>query len=78
MIPETYYWQTEIEHRDNIHTLTAYLDWHLPDNFEVVEHEETFAIIKDKKDGVNYGVYASGNGDFFNHKVEFELMEQKQ
>lgn len=71
---ETYYWQTEKEHRDNMQTMSEYLDWHLPVGFEVIEHDGTFAIIKNKA-GVSYGCHASGNGDSFNHKIEFELME---
>ena len=77
MIPETYYWTTDYQHSNNTHTMTEYLEDYLPKGFEILEADDSMAIIQ-SKDGVKYGCHASGNGDFFNHKVEFELMEQKQ
>lgn len=67
---ETYYWETEYEHCDNTNTMTDYLEYHLPKGFEILEAEDSMAIIK-SKDGVKYECHASGNGDTYSHCVEF-------
>lgn len=66
---ETYRWHTEECHPDNIYTMLIFLDYHLPDDFEVVLFDGTYAEIK--RNGFMYEVHASGDGDSFNHKVEF-------
>lgn len=68
---ETFYWSTEYAHRDNTHTMTEYLDQHLPLDFTIVYQDGTMAEIRNKNSGLNYGVHASGAGGSFNHKVEF-------
>jgi len=73
---ETFYWVTIKEHGDNSRTMNDYLDNYLPSNFEVLEQDGTYAEIKDNNNDKIYGVHASGNGDFFNHKVEFELINK--
>ena len=70
---ETYYWSTKEEHFDNSETMDDYLSGHLPDGFEVLVNEGTYAEIRDKK-GIVWGLSALGNGDFRNHKVEFEKL----
>jgi len=70
---ETYYWTTEEYHPDNSFTMNDYLNNHLPNNFAVRHNEGTYAEIESFS-GERYGVHASGNGDSFNHKVEFDLL----
>ena len=67
---ETYYWKTLDYHHDNSFTMDDYLRFHLPGNTEVIMIDGSYAEIKymDKK----YALHASGNGDSYNHKVEFE------
>lgn len=70
---ETHYWSTKQEHFDNSETMDDYLSNHLSGDFEVLANEGTYAEIRDEK-GIVWGVSASGNGDFRNHKVEFEKL----
>lgn len=70
---ETYYWNTENHHCDNSETMNDYLENHLPDNSEVTAQDGTYAEIIIES-GEKYGVFSSGCGDSFNHKVEFELI----
>lgn len=67
---ENYYWKTEYYHADNTTTMLEYLDEHVDEDVKVLNMEGTYAEIM--KDGVKYGVHASGNGDSFNHKITFE------
>jgi len=71
---ETFYWSTENYHCDNNETMNDYLENHLPEDFSVISNEGTYAIIQAPMNGIFYGVHASGNGDFNNHKVEFEII----
>jgi len=50
-----------------------YLDNHMPDVFEVIVNDGSYAEIRDPHGNV-FSVSASGNGDFKNHKVEFEKL----
>lgn len=71
---KTFYWTTEKSHCNNIETMQEYLEEYLPSNFEVIFEDGTYAEIKNSNTGVIWGVRASGNGDFNNHKVEFEFI----
>ena len=67
-----YYWQTEEPLSTNEYTMHDFIDNHLDfDNFDLTNHDGTYAEIKNRKTGKEYEVHASGNGDFCNHKVEF-------
>lgn len=69
---ETYYWKTENYHNDNNETMENYLENHIDEDIEILMVDGTYAEIK--KNGNKYEVHASGNGDSFNHKIEFELI----
>ena len=69
---DTYCWSTSEPHSDNYETMSNFLDFHLKDTFSVVEQDGSYARIKDDEDGCEYHCYASGNGDFKNHRVDFE------
>ena len=62
-------WDTEKPHADNNETMREFLKCHLPDGYEVTLHDGTYAEIH--KDGLTYGVHASGRGDFCSHIVKF-------
>ena len=70
-IPETFCWSTDYDHANNKTTMCEFLDYHLPDEYIVTFVDGTYAEII-SPDGIEYGVHASGNGDFYNHKIEFE------
>ena len=67
-----YGWRTDEAHADNIETMDEFLEEHLPESAGVVMTDGTYAEIV--YDGSTYAVHASGDGDFFNHKVEFVLI----
>lgn len=71
---ETFRWSTEYYHPDNQFTMDDYLMNHLPENFEIIFEDGTYAEIQNKDNGQIWGVHASGDGDSFNHKVEFEFI----
>ena len=72
---ETFYWSTEYYHPDNNFTMDDFLQNHLLHEFWTVIFEDgTYAEIQNKYDSEIWGVRASGIGDSFNHKVEFEFI----
>ncbi len=42
-----------------------------PPEFDILEHDGSYARIKNKVNGLEYSCHASGDGDFCNHKIEF-------
>jgi len=65
---EAIYWETEEELNDNSFVMTDYLE--NINMLDIVFLDGTYA------EGVNcngekFEIHASGNGDFFNHKIEF-------
>lgn len=51
--------------------MCEFLDYYLPEEYTVTFVDGTYAEVI-SPDGIEYGVHASGNGDFYNHKIEFE------
>lgn len=70
-IPETFYWSTDYDHANNETTMYEFLDYYLPEEYTVTFVDGTYAEIV-SPDRIEYCVHASGNGDFYNHKIEFE------
>lgn len=73
-IMTTFRWTTEEFHSTNEVTMTDYLENHLPQNFETIFEDGTYSEIKNKNTGQIFAVRAMGDGDSFNHKVEFEFI----
>lgn len=71
---EPFIWTTEHYHPDNNFTMQEFLNDYLPDGFDVILEDGTYAEIQSVGDDSIYGVRASGNGDSFNHKIEFEFL----
>lgn len=71
---ETYKWHTTEAHSDNNETMNDYLDNHLPECFKPIFQDGTYAEIRNENTGQIFAVHASGDGDFCNHKVEFEFV----
>ncbi len=72
---KTFRWSTEYEHANNDITMSDYIENHLPDSFEVILSDGSYAEIRNSK-GKVFGVQASGDGDFKNHKVEFRQLNK--
>lgn len=72
---KTFYWMTEDECFDNEDRLDDFLLNCLDQKFEIISINRSYAEIKDTTTGEMYGCNASGNGDFYSHKVEFELIK---
>jgi hypothetical protein len=74
---ETYYWNTELPLATNTDTMNDFLDNHLGSycgsDYKITEQDGTYAEIENKE-GTNYGLHASGNGDFCSHKIEFDKL----
>lgn len=68
---KTYYWTTKEEHSDNTETMQNYLDE--VNMLDITHLDGTYAEGVNCK-GEKYGLHASGNGDFRNHKIEFEKL----
>lgn len=71
---ETFYWSTEEYHPSNSHTMDDYISNHLEDDFTVIFQDGSYAEIQNNYSKIIWGVQARGNGDSFNHMVEFEFI----
>jgi hypothetical protein len=68
---EDYKWWSIEEHPNNQFTMEDYLQNHLPPIFRVLEVDGTWAKIQNIETAEILEIHASGDGDFFSHKVEF-------
>ena len=66
-----YCWSTETPLATNSETMADYLEFEMDQSWEVLHVDGTYAEIMTDC-GEHYAANASGCGDFFNHKVEFE------
>lgn len=69
---ETIYFETEESLPDNQTTMCYYLDY-INATLDIIEVDGTYAEGVDCH-GNLWAIHASGNGDFNNHKIEFELL----
>ena len=72
---ETLYWTTEESHATNNDTMCDYLE--NINMLDITIVDGTYAEGKNCS-GELYEIHASGNGDSFNHKIEFKLIEQEE
>ena len=68
---ENIYWTTEEPHADNNTTMCDYLE--TINMLDITMVDGTYAEGVNAK-GERFGIHASGDGDFFNHKIEFERL----
>ena len=66
---ETFRWHTIEPHPNNETTMNDYLENHLPQCFDVIFEDGTYAEIQNKNTGQIFGVNASGDGDFTTIKL---------
>ena len=71
-IPETFYWSTTYYHANNQTTMSEFLEYYLPEEYEVIFVDGTYAEITSEDNCTFYEVHASGNGDFYNNKIKFK------
>lgn len=71
---EDFTWTTTHSHPNNEFTMNEYLDNHLPEEFECFFQDGTYAEIEHKTNKSIWGLHASGNGDFYNHRIRFEFI----
>lgn len=69
---ETIYWQTEEALNDNNFVMNDYLE--NINMLDITMTDGTYAEGVNAK-GEKYEIHASGDGDFFNHKIEFKLIK---
>ena len=71
---EDFFWTTELPLATNEETMNDFLETYLKDHcgedYEPVHTDGTYCEIQNDK-GELYGLHASGNGDFCNHRVKF-------
>ena len=67
-----YRWSTENPHDNNTETMDDFLLNHLPEEVEIVFVDSTYAELR--IDGEDYRADASGDGDCYDHKVEFSKL----
>lgn len=68
-------WESDNPHSDNSYTMEEYLNDHLPDKFDIIYHDGSYAEILDRNSGEKYEVHAGGDGDFNNHRIKFRLIK---
>jgi len=65
-------WTTDYYHNDNAFTMTDFLENHLPDDVEIYLEDGSYAEIRIAN--TNYALDAKGNGDSYNHIVEWNVV----
>ena len=68
---ETFIWTTNYPHNDNEQTMQEWIYEYC--NLDITLTNGTYAEGIDKH-GNLFGIHASGNGNSFNHKIEFEAL----
>lgn len=69
-----YTWSTENAHANNTETMSDYLQNHLPEHLTILFQDGSYTEVIDNATLQVFGVHASGNGDFNNHRVRFEVL----
>jgi len=71
-ISGSFLWTTDYYHNDNAFTMTDFLENHLPDDAEIYLEDGSYAEVR--IDHTNYALDAKGNGDSYNHIVEWDMV----
>lgn len=69
-----HYWSTDESHHDNLETMSDFLLYELDEEWSLTLVDGTYAEISHDSHG-KFEVHASGDGDSFNHKVEFKKIK---
>ena len=72
---ETFKWHTYEPHANNEETMCEFIENHLDEycgyDCKVIIYDGTYVEIE-VSNGNKYALHASGDGDCYNHKIEFE------
>lgn len=68
----SFYWNTEYYHNDNSFTMNDFLENHLQPDAEIYLQDGSYAEVRIKN--INYSLDAKGNGDSYNHIVEWNVV----
>ena len=71
---QDYIWSTEHSHANNTETMQDYINNHLHESLTYLFQDDSYAEAINESTGERWGIHASGNGDFNNHRVRFELL----
>jgi cellobiose phosphorylase len=71
-ISGSFSWTTEYYHNDNSFTMTDFLENFLSDDVEIYLNDGSYAEIR--IENKNYALDAKGNGDSYNHIVEWNMI----
>jgi len=69
-----FYWQTDYYHHDNSFTMQDFLDNHLPIEFEVILDDGSYAEVRQLCTDAIFSLDAKGNGDSYNHVINWKLL----
>lgn len=68
---DTYYFNTDFD-MDNIKSMIYFIENFLElEDFEIIEDDGTLVTLSNKKNIIY--LISGGNGDFFSHKIDFEI-----
>lgn len=69
----TFYWDTIYYHPDNTFTLNDWLENYMEELVEITYQDGSYCEVTDAF-GESYSLMAGGNGDFYSHKIRFEIL----
>jgi hypothetical protein len=69
-----YTWHTENAHSDNTETMSDFINNHFPEELTFLFQDGSYCEAIHEGSNKLWGIHASGNGDFNNHKIRFELL----
>ena len=70
----SFYWKTDYYHHDNAFTMQDFIENHLPNGFEVIFDDGSYAEVKQNSTNTIFSLDAKGNGDSFNHVVNWHVL----
>lgn len=69
-----YFWQTKEPHFDNTITMIDFFENHLSERYMMTLHDCSYAEVIDTKTNTIFCLDAKGNGDSFNHCVNWKII----
>lgn len=73
-VSDSFCWETEYCHHDNAFTMNDYLENHLPDGFDIILEDGSYAEVKEISTDKIFCLDAKGNGDSFHHVVNWSFL----
>jgi len=73
-VSDSFYWETEYYHHNNAFTMNDYLENHLPDGFDIILEDGSYAEVQEIATDKIFCLDAKGNGDSFHHVVNWSFL----